>query len=81
MLFRSRTDRRPTLHYDTPLADTHLCDPPALLIPGDPAGSRLVTIMSDPDPSVRMPKSGGAVIDDQGVTLLGEWITQLTSCP
>jgi hypothetical protein len=29
----------------------------------------------------RMPRGGGAIIDEQGVALVEEWIRSLTACP
>jgi hypothetical protein len=68
----------PELHVDTPEASMRLCD---FIVPGNPAASKLIQNMNDPDPSLRMPKLGGNVIDAEGVKLLEEWIRGKTSCP
>jgi uncharacterized repeat protein (TIGR03806 family) len=50
-----------------------------LLVPGDPDNSLIYTRPADPD--WRMPPLGSNVIHTDGVALIGEWITSLTSCP
>ena len=76
-----RGDRRPTLQFETPLADTGLCAEPPLLVPGKPDASRIITLMRSSEPSVRMPKNGGSVIDEAGVKLVEDWIAAQKSCP
>ncbi|MBX3221042.1 MAG: PQQ-dependent sugar dehydrogenase [Labilithrix sp.] len=76
-----RGDRRPALEIDKTLAETGLCDDPALIVPGDPAASRLVTLLESPDLTVRMPKNAGNVIDAAGVKLVSDWIRSRKSCP
>jgi hypothetical protein len=68
----------PDLHVDTEDADMRLCD---FIVPGNPGASKLIRLMNDPDPSLRMPKLGGNVIDGEGVKLLEQWIGAKTSCP
>lgn len=76
-----RGDRRPALQLETSLADTGLCEEPPLLVPGKPEASRIVTLMRSSEPSVRMPKNGGNVIDEAGVKLIEDWIRSRTACP
>jgi uncharacterized repeat protein (TIGR03806 family) len=76
-----RGDKRPSLHFETALADTRLCDAPSLLDPGHPETSRIVSLMKQADPTLRMPKNGGSVIDADGVKLVEDWIASRTTCP
>jgi mono/diheme cytochrome c family protein len=76
-----RTTRGPDLRFDTPEGATRLCDPPAVLVPGRPEASKIISLLRDPDPSVRMPRGAGNVIDEQGVKLIEDWIRAKTSCP
>lgn len=77
-----RDDMRPSLHFDTSLAMSGLCNPSApLVVPGSPATSPIISRMRDPDPTMRMPKGGGSIIDEMGVQLIEEWIRGMTSCP
>ncbi|MCB9792786.1 MAG: PQQ-dependent sugar dehydrogenase [Alphaproteobacteria bacterium] len=79
------------LRYDTPLAEMNLCEvEPAggdmgiegarLLVPGDPARSMLLQRMASLDPLYRMPPLGTALVDEEGVAALSEWIASLEGC-
>jgi uncharacterized repeat protein (TIGR03806 family) len=79
------------LRFDTPLADTGLCDkserdaglvPEDRLVPGNPDESAISFRMHDLT-DVRMPKIGSSVVDDDGTALIDEWITSLPAdaCP
>jgi uncharacterized repeat protein (TIGR03806 family) len=76
-----RGDNRPSLLFEKSLADTKLCDAPALVVPGNPGASKLIALMKSPDSTVRMPKGAGSIIDAAGVALIEGWIAQRTSCP
>ncbi|MBX3217876.1 MAG: PQQ-dependent sugar dehydrogenase [Labilithrix sp.] len=76
-----RGDKRPAFELGKTLAETGLCDDPALLVPGDPAASRLLTLLESPDLTERMPKNAGNVIDAAGVKLVSDWIRSRKSCP
>jgi len=70
----------PNLHFDTPLADTDLCIEKRL-VPGAPEASTLIMRLFSDDPTFRMPRGGGRLIDEAGVALIEAWIEGLTSCP
>ncbi|HSO38795.1 MAG TPA: PQQ-dependent sugar dehydrogenase [Labilithrix sp.] len=74
-----RADARPDLRLGAPNA--HLCDAPALVVPGQPDSSPLFTRLADPNRVLRMPRGGGGVIDTKGVALLREWIASRSGCP
>ena len=76
-----RGDRRPALQFEKSLADTQLCSQPPLLVPGNPGASPIIKLLRSTDPSVRMPKNGGNVIDEAGVKLIEEWILSRATCP
>ena len=76
-----RGDKRPSLQFEKTLAETKLCEAPAAIVPGSPQTSPLVTLMRSTDPSVRMPKAAGSVIDEAGVKLIEDWIRARTTCP
>ena len=76
-----RGDKRPSLEFDKTLAQTQLCEAPAMLVPGNPSASPLVKLMRSTDPSVRMPKSAGSIIDEAGVKLIEQWVAAQKSCP
>ncbi|HSD86645.1 MAG TPA: hypothetical protein VLB44_03995 [Kofleriaceae bacterium] len=63
------------LRYSTPLAQTKLCE---VIIPGDPTGSIVYQkVTSRPG----MPPLGTAVVDPLAAQMLGNWISEMTSCP
>lgn len=70
----------PNLHYDTPLADTDLCIEKRL-VPGAPEASTIIMRLRSDDLAFRMPRGGGLVRDEAGVSLIEAWIEGLTSCP
>jgi uncharacterized repeat protein (TIGR03806 family) len=76
-----REGRVPDLVFATPLADTGLCDDAPAITPAAPASSPLLALMREPDPTRRMPKNAGTVIDDQGARLIEDWIGSLNGCP
>ncbi|HTR56042.1 MAG TPA: hypothetical protein VMJ10_35440 [Kofleriaceae bacterium] len=63
------------LRYTTPLAQTNLCPD---ITPGDPGASRVYELVSE---RPGMPPLGTLEPDPLAVSLLGEWIAQMTSCP
>jgi hypothetical protein len=85
------------LRRDVTFKDTSACGtephkgdqgvPGALVIdPGRPANSVMVLRMMAPPEDMdgkhgRMPKIASYVVDDQAVSMISSWITQLTSCP
>jgi uncharacterized repeat protein (TIGR03806 family) len=80
------------LRFDTPFADTDLCDVApqsgdlgvagALRIaPGDPSRSVVSLRMKTLDTNVRMPRIGTRVVDEQGVAVIDAWISSLSGCP
>jgi len=74
-----RAGRDPDLRFTTSLIGTQLCND-IRIVPGNGAASRLVTILHDADPSTRMPKGGGTVVDTRGAALLTEWIDTTGVC-
>lgn len=74
-----RAGARPDLELGAP--STKLCDAPALAVPGQPNDSPLIARLTDPNRQLRMPRGGGNVIDQKGVTLLRDWLTSRTTCP
>jgi hypothetical protein len=70
---------RPDLLLGAPVS--HLCDAPALVVPGQPDSSPLVGRLTDPNRVLRMPRGAGNIIDDRGVLLLRDWIAGLSTCP
>jgi uncharacterized repeat protein (TIGR03806 family) len=75
-----RNAARPDLSYGRTLAQTRLCDTPALVVPGNHEASKLSQLMHSTDPNITMPKGAGNVIDMNGVTLIDQWIDSLTVC-
>ncbi|MBL9016604.1 MAG: PQQ-dependent sugar dehydrogenase [Myxococcales bacterium] len=75
-----RGDDTPNLHFDAG-ADHRLCGTMPLFVPGSPETSRLTLLLRDPDPTTRMPKGGGAKIDEAGVTLIEDWVRASEACP
>ncbi len=80
------------LRYQTPLANTNICNVvpskgvygingAKLITPGDPNLSIMPFRMMSLAQNVRMPSLGSAVRDDKGVEALNAWITSLKSCP
>jgi hypothetical protein len=63
------------LRYATPLRDTRLCE---AVVPGAPAASVVYQKVSA---RPGMPALGSAVVDPMAISLVGGWISQLTSCP
>jgi hypothetical protein len=63
------------LRYATPLASTNLC--PDIVV-GDPAGSTVYQLVST---RPGMPPLGTLAADPLAVQILGNWITEMTSCP
>ena len=61
--------------YPTPLAQTGLCDK---IVPGSPSQSIVYQKVSS---RPGMPKLGSLAIDPLAVSLLGTWISGMTSCP
>jgi hypothetical protein len=52
------------------------------VVPGQPDASILVFRIESLDPSLMMPPLGRSLVDDAGVALVREWITQMPgSCP
>ena len=75
------------LRSGTPLAETGACDEPAqggdegaLIAPGQPDASVLVARVAADDVR-RMPPLGSHLIDEEGLTLLRDWIRGLEGCP
>lgn len=77
--------------YQTPLAQMNSCDEPPLIndlgitnakliAPGDPDHSIVPFRMGSLEGGVRMPPLATFVVDDAGLKLIRDWITQLTSC-
>jgi uncharacterized repeat protein (TIGR03806 family) len=77
--------------YEVSFADTHTCGEipvngdlgvtdAQILAPGDPASSVLSLRMHALD-AHRMPPVGTAVVDEDGVATIDEWIEGITSCP
>jgi uncharacterized repeat protein (TIGR03806 family) len=77
------------LRFDTPLAETAVCDVPPeddlgltdarIVAPGAPERSVLATRIRSTGVS-RMPPLGSAVIDEAGAALVEAWIRSITSC-
>ena len=79
------------LRFDVNLDNTHACDAPPqagdlglgsnakIIAPGDPSSSVLLARMSRRDAN-GMPPLASHLVDDAGVTLIGDWIAALTSC-
>lgn len=74
-----RAGREPDLKYTTSINGTQLCND-IRIVPGDGAGSRLVTIMRESDAGLRMPKGAGTVIDEAGIALIEQWIDTTNVC-
>jgi hypothetical protein len=49
-----------------------------VIVPGDPANSRVHQLVSM---RPGMPALGSLVVDPLAVSLVGSWISQMTSCP
>jgi uncharacterized repeat protein (TIGR03806 family) len=80
------------LRWGLPLSEMALCkampqkggaglETGSLLEPGDPSHSILYVRMQTLSFQDRMPQIGTYVADDQGVKLIGDWITSLQACP
>jgi uncharacterized repeat protein (TIGR03806 family) len=85
------------LRYTTPFADANICNVMAakgmvpgstattILVPGQPMNSVLWVRMNEPPSdngsTGRMPQIGTHVVDTQGLQLIGNWISAMTSCP
>jgi len=78
------------LRYDTPFADMGICDvmpqngdlgitDARLLAPGEPARSLILERISRLD-SARMPPSSSNKVDPDGIALIADWITTVSSC-
>jgi hypothetical protein len=52
---------------------------PLRIAPGDPDHSVLLARMRSRDPALQMPPLGTDVVDDDAITLLSSWITQLSN--
>ncbi|MDB4956606.1 MAG: Glutamate synthase large chain [Myxococcales bacterium] len=61
--------------YTTPLSQTRLCE---VVVPGSPSQSRVYQLVSS---RPGMPALGSAYVDPLAVSMLGTWITGMTSCP
>ena len=80
----------PDLRFDTPLADTGMCDPilfpspfvagPRRVAPGEPEASNLWLRMATRGEG-QMPPLGTSEVDPLGHALLEAWIEQLDDCP
>jgi len=79
------------LRFSTPLADTRICNEsplgdtlglnnPVIIAPGDPDVSILVLRLEDLGQH-RMPPLGSAIVDVDGVTVIRDWINNLSQCP
>lgn len=77
--------------YQVSFTDMHVCNEPAqtndfgltnprLLIPGNSADSIIVRRLRAVDDQ-RMPPLGSNVPDEQGITVIEQWIQSLTACP
>ncbi len=85
------------LRFTTAFKDIGVCNTPVtqgmvpgstsntIFKPGDPMSSVMLTRMTEPytdqNGDGRMPKIGTHVVDAQGVSLIGDWITSIKSCP
>lgn len=80
------------LRFDTELADMNLCDvepehgdlgvtDAKLLVPGDPASSTLFLRPNSADDEFRMPQVGTALVHDDAMSVLSDWIGGITECP
>jgi uncharacterized repeat protein (TIGR03806 family) len=76
------------LRYETPLANTHLCDPMLFpgwegvprVAPGDPEGSGVLQRFLLDD-ELRMPSLGSSTVDGSGAEVIADWIQLLDTCP
>lgn len=79
------------LRFGSTFQETNTCDADGeagdigvagakLIVPGTPSKS-LVSLRSHSPAANRMPPLASSVVDDQGVTLLDEWIASITACP
>lgn len=73
------------LRFTTPLAQMGVCNVQGtsggtLLVPGDPDTSELVQRMASTGDD-QMPPIARNVVDSQGITVIENWIGQLTNCP
>jgi hypothetical protein len=67
--------------YDTPLADTHLCENNRVR-PGDVANSVLhIRLAAFAGMGLPMPPLARRTVDSQANQLIDKWIQDLTSCP
>ena len=78
------------LFLDRPSADPGLCRPTPevggatrVIVPGHPESSAMLTRMRARDAMIRMPRGPTHVPDAQGLSLLTDWISQLSpaGCP
>ena len=88
--FASQSQINIDMRWETPLADTHLCDAPRAPIPGlgdlrvhpgEPDDSAVYKRMDTTDLANRMPLLGSVLIDPLGVQVVHDWIASMTSCP
>lgn len=63
-----------------PFGDTFGLNSPTIVSPGNPDASILVLRMETLGPH-RMPPLGSAIVDTEAVTVIRDWITNLTTCP
>jgi uncharacterized repeat protein (TIGR03806 family) len=80
------------LRFSIPLAETMACDAEAvrgtlaagpdarIITPGVPEKSILVVRMLDLGRG-RMPEVASLIVDDQGTSLISDWVRSLTACP
>ena len=78
------------LRFGTPLHDTGLCGPPGqgdfglagakILDPGEPENSVLYIRMNRRDEGA-MPPMGSHRVDEEAVSIIGQWIQSLNACP
>ena len=51
------------------------------LVPGDPKMSTLWLRMNSLANKIRMPEIASAIVDQAGLDLIGQWITNIKACP
>lgn len=80
------------MRFDVAFKDTHLCGSTPLkgdvgvanaknLTPGQPMQSTTWLRMAAQPNKGRMPQIGTVVVDEQGLKLMGDWISSLSACP
>lgn len=78
--------------YDTKLLDMNVCNVPIIRGTGDPALPPMRMVPGQPEVSSMsfrmhnragygMPKIGSNLVDPEGVALLDQWISSITTCP